>query len=86
MSQYNAEKIGAAFPMEKTQIWVCAIYTVGGQAQTSLRKSLLRGIEKLALILPCQRIEPRVFGLNSRALPFEVCPLSVECVVKFYLW
>ena len=34
----------------------------GGQAQTSLHKSWLRGTEKLHLTLPRQGIEPRVVG------------------------
>ena len=61
-----------------TQIWVCHgiliesdsdtsdsvihMYLKGGQAQTSLHKNWLRGIEKLSLTLPYQEIEPRVFG------------------------
>ena len=45
-----------------SQIWVRAVHTKGGQAQTSLHKSWLGRTVKRSLTLPRQEIEPRVFG------------------------
>ena len=42
-------------------IWVRAIQMKGGQAQASVHKSWLGGIEKMSLTLTRQAIEPRVF-------------------------
>ena len=42
-------------------ILVRAIHTKGGQAQTSLHKSWLVGIEKLFFTLPCQGVKLTVF-------------------------
>ena len=60
------------------QIWVCAVHTKGGQAQTSLHKGWHRRIEKQPLTLPREGIEPRVFGFefwrsNSWGM-FPPCP------------
>ena len=43
-------------------IWMHAVHTTLGQAQTSLHKSWLGGKEKLCLTLPRQGIKPRIFG------------------------
>ena len=52
--------------LTSAQTWVHAVHTKGGQAQTNLHKSWLCGIQKLPLTLPCQGIEPRVFGFEFR--------------------
>ena len=58
----------AVFSCFHTKIWMRAIHTNGGQAQTNLHKTRLRlrVIEKLFLTLPCQGIEPIVFEFEFR--------------------
>ena len=48
------------------KIWVRAVHTKGGQAQTNLRKCWLVRKDKLFLTLPRHGIEPRVFGFEIR--------------------
>ena len=48
------------------------VHKGGGQAQTSLHKSWLEGIEELSLTL--QGVEPRVFGLEAWCSTTELNP------------
>ena len=50
------------------------MHTKGGQAQTRLHESWLRGIEKPPLILFRQGIGPRVFGLEFRRFTHRATP------------
>ena len=51
------------------QIWVRAVHTKGGLAQTSLHKCWLGRTEKLPLTLNCQGIDPRVWRSTTVLCP-----------------